>query len=172
MGSGTFPDYLRYPTPNRPRIDKEQERKAMNKFFLAIKDGIIKGLRTGLFLLKIMIPVYLVVVLVKYSPLMPWLEKIFTPAMRIFNLPADGVVPIITGIFTDEYGVIAAMGGFDFTTAGITTIAMISLTFHSIPVESAIAQKIGFPAVPFGLFRLVSAIFIGVLVGWLGGVIL
>ena len=82
------------------------------------------------------------------------------------------MVPIITGIFTDEYGVIAAMGGFDFTTAGITTIAMISLTFHSIPVESAIAQKIGFPAVPFGLFRLVSAIFIGVLVGWLGGVIL
>jgi Fe2+ transport system protein B len=144
----------------------------MDKFFLAIKDGTIKGLQTGLFLLKIMIPVYLVVVLIKYSPVMPWLERIFTPAMKVFNLPADGVVPIIAGVFTDEYGVIAAMSGFDFTTAGITTIAMISLTFHSIPVESAIAQKIGFPALPFGIFRLFSAILIGILVGWLGGVFL
>lgn len=144
----------------------------MKKFFTAIKDGAIKGIKTGIFLLKIMIPIYLVVVIIKYSPLMPFLEKVFTPAMKIFNLPADAVVPIMTGIFTDEYGVVAAMGGFNFTMAGITTIAMISLTFHSIPVESAIAQKIGFPAFKFALFRLVSAVAIGVLIGWLGGVFL
>lgn len=144
----------------------------MKIFFTAIKDGTIKGLKTGVFLLKIMIPVYLIVVLIKYSPIMPWLQEFFTPAMDIFRLPANAVVPIITGVFTDEYGVVAAMGGFDFTTAGITTIAMITLTFHSIPVESAIAQKIGFPALPFALFRFISAIIIGMLVGWLGGVFL
>ena len=144
----------------------------MKKFFVAIKDGTFKGLKTGAFLLKIMIPVYLIVVLIKYSPIMPWLQKLFTPAMGMFKLPGDAVVPIITGIFTDEYGVVAAMGGFDFTAAGITTIAMISLTFHSIPVESAIAQKIGFPALPFALFRLFFAIVFGLLVGWLGGVFL
>ena len=144
----------------------------MKKFLLAIKDGTIKGLKTGVFLLKIMIPVYLVVVLIKYSPVMPWLQKLFTPAMGLFKLPGDAVVPIITGVFTDEYGVVAAMGGFDFTAAGITTIAMISLTFHSIPVESAIAQKIGFPALPFALFRLVFAVLIGLLIGWVGGVFL
>jgi len=112
------------------------------------------------------------VVLIKYSPVMPWLEKIFQPAMKIFNLPADAVVPIVTGAFTDEYGVVAAMGGFDFTTASITTIAMISLAFHSLPVETAVSHKIGFPALPFVAFRFVAAVVTGVLVGWLGGVFL
>jgi len=144
----------------------------MNKFLTAVREGFIKGLTTGLFLLKIMIPVYLVVVLFKYSPFMPWLQKACQPAMKIFNLPAEAVVPIITGAFTDEYGVVAALSGFNFTTAAVTTIAMITLTFHSIPVESAIAQKIGLSPVRFGVLRFLSAILFGVMTGWIGGVMI
>ena len=144
----------------------------MKKFLGAIKDGAIKGIKTGAFLLKIMIPIYILVVFIKYSPAMPFLEMVFTPAMKIFKLPADAAVPIITGIFTDEYGAVAAMGGFGFTSAEITTIAMISLTFHSIPVETAIARKIGFPATFFLAYRFIIAIGIGLLTGWLGGVFL
>ena len=131
-------------------------------------EGTIKGLKSGWFLLRIMIPIYMVVVVVKYSPVMPWLEKLFQPAMKIFNLPGDAIVPIVTGAFTDEYGVVAAMGGFDFSTASITTIAMITLAFHSLPVETAVSHKIGIPALPFVVFRFISAIITGLLVGWLG----
>lgn len=142
----------------------------MDIFLKALKDGTIKGFKTGAMLLKIVLPIYLIVVLIKYSPIMPWLQTFFEPGMGLFNLPGDAIVPIITGIFTDEYGVIAAMRSFDFTMAQITTIAMIALTAHSLPVESALAQKIGFPPVKILLFRIVAAIFIGLLVGWLGGV--
>ena len=142
----------------------------MSIFLTAVKDGTIKGLKTGVMLLKIVLPIYLIVVLIKYSPIMPWLQNFFEPGMSLFNLPGDAIVPIITGVFTDEYGVIAAMRSFDFTMAQITTIAMIALTAHSLPVESALAQKIGFPPVKLLLFRIVMAIFIGLLVGWLGGI--
>lgn len=142
----------------------------MNIFMTAVKDGTIKGLKTGLMLLKIMLPVYFVVVIIKYSPIMPWLQNFFEPSMGLFRLPGNAIVPIITGVFTDEYGVIAAMRSFDFSMAQITTIAMIILTVHSLPVESAIAQKIGFPPVRIALFRIVLAILIGLLVGWLGGI--
>ena len=141
----------------------------MSIFFTAVKDGTIKGLKTGVMLLKIVLPIYLIVVLIKYSPVMPWLQNFFEPGMALFNLPGDAIVPIITGAFTDEYGVIAAMRSFNFTMAQITTIAMIILTAHSLPVESALAQKIGFSPGKLLLFRVVSAIFIGLLVGWLGG---
>lgn len=143
----------------------------MNIFVMAVKDGTIKGLKTGIMLLKVVLPVYLIVVLIKYSPLMPWLQDFFEPGMGIFNLPGNAIVPIITGIFTDEYGVIAAMKSFDLSMAQITTIAMIILTAHSIPVESALARKIGFAPGRLAVFRIALAILIGMLVGWLGGVL-
>lgn len=143
----------------------------MNTFLVAVKDGTIKGVKTGVMLLKVVLPVYIIVVLIKYSPLMLWLQGFFEPGMKIFNLPGNAIVPIITGIFTDEYGVIAAMKSFDLSMAQITTIAMIILTAHSLPVESALAQKIGFSPGRLAVFRIVLAILIGMLVGWLGGVL-
>ena len=146
--------------------------KSMNVFMTAIKNGAIKGIKTGIMLLKIMIPIYAFVVLIKYSPAMPLLENTFEPAMRLFNLPGDAVVPVLSGLLTDEYGVVAAMSSFDFSKAAITTIAMIALTAHSLPVETAIGKKIGFPVGLVAAYRIVMAICIGMLVGWIGGFLL
>jgi hypothetical protein len=143
----------------------------MSIFLTAVKDGTVKGIKTGLMLLKIMLPIYFIVVLIKYSPIMPWFQNAFEPSMGLFRLPGNAIIPIITGVFTDEYGVIAAMRSFDFSMAQITTIAMVILTVHSLPVESAIAQKIGFPPIKLAIFRITLAIFIGFLVGWIGGIL-
>lgn len=144
----------------------------MQLLVTAIKDGTIKGFKTAAMMLKIVIPVYIIVVLLKYSPVMAFLENTFSPAMKFFHLPGDAIVPLITGFFTDEYSTIAAMSNFDFTTAQITTIAMIVLVAHSMPVEAAIAQKIGLSAAKFSVFRIVGAILVGLLIGWIGGLIL
>ncbi len=144
----------------------------MGLFTATIKDGTIKGIKTALMLLKIVLPIYAVVVIIKYSPIMPFLQDLFSPAMRFFQLPGNAIVPLITGFFTDEYGVIAAMSTFDYTTAEITTIAMVSLVAHSLPVESAIALKIGMSASKLAVFRILSAVVVGLLVGWMGGLIL
>lgn len=143
----------------------------MNLFAATVRDGAVKGVKTVLMLLKIVLPVYAAVVLLKYSPIMPFLQDLFAPTMKFFHLPGDGIVPLITGFFTDEYSTIAVMGTFDFTKAQITTIAMFVLVAHSMPVESAIAQKIGLSAAKFAVFRIFSAIAVGLLVGWIGGVI-
>lgn len=143
----------------------------MNLFAATVRDGAIKGVKTAAMLLKIVLPIYAAVVLLKYSPVMTFLQDLFSPAMKYFHLPGNGIVPIIAGFFTDEYGVIAAMSTFDYTTAEITTIAMFTLMAHSIPVESAIAQKIGLSAVKFTAFRILSAIVVGMLVGWIGGLL-
>ena len=144
----------------------------MQLLVTAIKDGTIKGLKTAAMMLKIVIPVYIVVVFLKHSPVMGFLENTFSPAMKFFQLPGDAIVPLITGLFTDEYATIAAMSSFSFTAAQITTIAMIVLVAHSMPVEAAIAQKIGLSAAKFSLFRIVAAILTGLLIGWIGGIFL
>lgn len=144
----------------------------MEKLLGAGKSGFFKAIETGIMLLKIVLPIYAIVVVIKYSPIMEWIQNICAPAMRIFNLPAESVVPLVTGLLTDEYGVAAALNNFNFTAAQITTIAMIVLVCHSIPVESAVAQKIGMSAWKFAVFRMIFAIFTGISVGWIGGLIL
>ncbi|MDR1495346.1 MAG: hypothetical protein LBS67_00210 [Clostridiales Family XIII bacterium] len=134
-----------------------------------IKDGFIKGVRTGGMLLRVMLPIYVVVVFLKYTPIIPFMQERLAPAMRVFSLPGDAAVPIVAGIFSDEYGVAAAMSGFDFTTAQITTIAMIILCFHTIPLEAAIGYQIGFHPAKYTLYRFVLAVATGLFVGWLAG---
>jgi spore maturation protein SpmB len=141
----------------------------MNLFAATVRDGALKGIKTAGMLLKIVLPIYAIVVVIKYTPIMPFLQRLFSPAMKFFHLPGDGIVPLITGFFTDEYSTIAVMSTFQFTTAQITTIAMFVLVAHSIPVEAAIAQKIGMSAGKFAVFRIVAAIGVGLLVGWIGG---
>jgi hypothetical protein len=89
--------------------------------------------------------------------------------MHVFALPGDAAVPIVTGVFSDEYGVVAAMSGFDFSAAQITTIAMIILCFHTIPLEAAIGHQIGFNPAKYTAYRFVMAVATGVIVGRLTG---
>ena len=137
-----------------------------------IKTGFIKAIKTTLMLMKVVLPIYALVVIIKYSPVMPFLERAFEPAMRIFKLPGDAVVPLITGLFTDEYGAIAAASQFDFTAAELTTVAMIGLVCHSLPVEYALSRKIGLPAGKIVIYRILAAVVVGLIISRLGGVLL
>jgi hypothetical protein len=139
------------------------------KLLSAVKRGIFKGLRTFGMLSRIVIPIYLAVVLFKHTVFMTWLQEAARPVMKLFQLPPDAAVPVITGMFADEYGAVAALGGFDFSSAAITTVAMIVLAAHGVPVEAAIAQKIGLPGGLMAALRLATAFLTGILVGFIGG---
>lgn len=134
----------------------------------AIRTGFIKALKTAFMLLKIVLPIYALVVIFRYTPGMALLQDLFAPAMLLFNLPGDAIMPIITGFFTDEYGAIAVMSQLNLSMTQITTVAMIVLVAHGIPVEAAIAQKVGLNFVKFTTLRIVMAILIGLLIGWMG----
>jgi len=136
----------------------------------AIKTGFFKAIKTVIMLLRIVLPVYALVVIIRYSPLMPFLQDTFAPAMGLFGLPGDAIIPIVTGAFTDEYGAIAVMNQLVLSSAQITTIAIMVTMAHTIPVEAAIAQKVGLNWGKFTTFRIAMAILSGLLVGWLGGI--
>ena len=141
-------------------------------FLTALKDGVLRGLRTALMLLRIMIPIYLGVVLLRHTGLFLWIAGIIEPVMRIFGLPGKAVVPLIVGAFSDEYAVVAAMSGLSFGAAQITIIAMIALAFHTLPLETALTIKIGMPALRIALYRLGFAVFTGIVCAYLAAVFL
>ena len=144
----------------------------MNKILPAIKNGIIKGLKTALWLYRIVLPIYLIVSIIGYTDFYYFLAEKLEPAMRIFGLPGEAVVPIIVGFFSDEYSVVAAMSPFDFNQAQVTIIAMIVLYCHSLPIETVVAHKIGIPPLKIALFRIVMAVITGIVVAYLASVFL
>lgn len=137
----------------------------------SIKIGFNKGIKTLLFLSKIIIPVYIFVTILKYTPIMTAAGKIFSPFMRLFNLPGEAAIPFISGVFLDEYGAIAAMKVIKLTDWQITTIAIMVLFFHTIFIESALLKKMGLSISFFTLFRFALVIVFGILVGQLGGIL-
>ena len=138
----------------------------------SIKEGIKKGLRTAVFLLKIMLPIYIGVTILRHTEFFAWLAERIEPGMKIFSLPGEAVIPIIAGLFADEYAVVAAMSGFTFTAAQATIIAMVTLAFHSIPVETVITRQIGMPVLHISLFRVGFAVFTGFVIAYLTAVFL
>jgi hypothetical protein len=92
--------------------------------------------------------------------------------MRVFGLPGEAGVPLIVGVFSDEYATVASMSPFSFDMAQITIIAMINLYFHALPIESVISQKIGIPPLKIAIYRFVMAVITGIIVAYLGVVFL
>ena len=137
---------------------------------MLVKTGAFKGLRTTVTLLRMVIPVYLIVALVGHTGAYLWIASLFAPAMRIFGLPGEAVVPVITGFFSDEYSVVAAIGAFSFNQACITIISVMVLCAHNIPVEVVIARKIGLSPWKVIIFRIATALIAGIVVAYMASV--
>jgi spore maturation protein SpmB len=127
----------------------------------SIKNGFISGLGTCWFLIKIIIPVYLFITVLKNTPAMDWLTKAFAPLMGVFHMPGEAAVPIISGMLLDEYGVIAAIKAVGLTGFSVTVVALMTLIAHSLIVEAAIAKKMGLSVTFFTLYRLIASILAG-----------
>ena len=137
----------------------------------SIKNGFINSLKICLFLIKIIVPVYLFITVLKHSPVMGWLVSIFTPLMGVFHLPGEAAVPLITGLVLDEYSAIAAIRAVNLTGYAVTVVAVMTLISHSLFVEAAIVRKMGLSAAFFTLYRLTAALSVGLTLGIVGTVL-
>ncbi len=140
-------------------------------FLESVKTGFRKGVDTVWFLSKIIVPVYIVVTIIRYTPVMHVIGNFFRPLMKLFNLPGEAAIPFITGFFLDEYGVIAAIKAISLNSYQITTIAIMALFFHTIFIESAVMKKLGLSITFFSVFRFSLAIIFGIIIGQFGGVL-
>jgi hypothetical protein len=137
----------------------------------SIKRGSIVGLKTTWSLGKIIFPITLIVALLQYTPVLPWVIDLITPFMNVLGLSGDAAIPIVIGNFLNLYAGIGAILSLDLTVKEVFIIAVMLSFSHNILVESSVALKVGVKlwvivAVRFGL-AFVSAFVINLL--WNGG---
>lgn len=140
-------------------------------FIRSLKEGTIVGLKTTWLLGKIIFPVTLIVGILQYTPVLPWIIQLIAPVMKIFGLSGDAAIPLVLGNFLNLYAGIGAILTLDLTVKEVFIIAIMLSFSHNLLVESSIAYRVGVKlwimlSVRIGL-AIVSAIVINLV--WKGG---
>lgn len=137
----------------------------------SVKRGLFVGLKTTWTLGKIIFPVTLLVAVLQYTPVLPWLMDAITPLMRLIGLPGNAAIPLVLGNFLNLYGAIGAILTLHFTVKEVFILAVMMSFSHNLLVETGVAVKTGVKVwvvltVRLGL-ALLSAIVINLV--WHGG---
>ncbi|MBS4174044.1 nucleoside recognition domain-containing protein [Bacillus sp. FJAT-49736] len=136
-----------------------------------LKTGLLSGLKTTWTLGKIIFPITLLITILQYTPILPWIIKIISPLMGMIGLSGDAAIPIVLGNFLNLYAGIAGILSVDLTVKEVFIIAVMLSFAHNLFIESSVAIKVGVRiwvmiVVRVGL-AILSAIFINLF--WHGG---
>ena len=133
------------------------------KALTAVKEGLKKSYKTILVIIKIVVPVYFLIKVLEYTNILAYISNWFSPFMKIFGLPGESAIVLLTGGFLNLYGAIAAIGAFTFTKREITIIAIMLLFSHSLPLETSILKKLNISRTKQILLRVSVMILIGII---------
>jgi hypothetical protein len=111
-------------------------------------NGTKKGLHAFFKLCLIMIPVYVIVYFLKFTPVIDYISSLFEPFMVYFGLPGQSALCYVTGSFVNLYAALAIIAGLDLTGRQVTILAVMMGISHSQIMETAIlAQMKARPAI-------------------------
>ena len=133
----------------------------------ASRSGLSSGLKTALFLLKIMVPVSLAVALLKWSGVLAWAAYFLAPAMGFLGLPGEAALVLVSSVLLNVYSAIAVIETLPLTMREVTILAIMCLTAHNLIIETAVMKKSGSSAFKMITLRVGSAIFAGLVLNHL-----
>lgn len=136
-----------------------------------IQNGFKAGLKTTWTLGKVIFPITLILVMLQYTPVLPWIIDLISPIMGIFGLRGDAAIPLVLGNALNLYAGIAGILSMELTVKEVFILAVMLSFSHNIFIETGVALKVGVKLwvvllVRFGLAA-VSGILINLL--WKGG---
>ncbi|MGE8206607.1 nucleoside recognition domain-containing protein [Heyndrickxia sp. NPDC080065] len=130
----------------------------------SLKMGFWSGLKTTWTLGKIIFPVTLIVAVLQYTPILPWIIRLISPLMGIFGLSGDAAIPIVLGNFLNLYAGIAGIMSVDLTVKEVFTIAVMLSFAHNLLIESSVAVKVGVKVWIMIVVRIGLAVFSAIII--------
>ncbi len=116
------------------------------RIFEGGRRGLVTGLSTAWFLVKVMVPTILLVNLAKATGVLALLAESAAPFMKVFSLPGEASLVLLTGALVNIYAAIAVAVNISLTAKSMTVMAIMILIAHNLVVETAVQRKAGTPA--------------------------
>lgn len=125
--------------------------------------GTKKGLNlTWELVIKIVLPVYIIVSLLNYTPVIPWLSDSLSPFMSWLGLPGEAALPLVLGALVSFYAGVGAVVPLGLGPRELTIVAAMLLLAHDLPVEAAVSKKSGSKITSLIIIRIIAACAFGI----------
>ena len=108
-----------------------------------LKRGFLKGLSLTVDMIKVIVPFYLLVELLRYLGFIQLIGRVFRPFMGLFGLPGESALALIAGYTANLYAAIAVLKPLHLSSKDVTIIALMLGISHSLPVETPVTKKAG-----------------------------
>jgi len=115
----------------------------MDEFMSTLRDGTEKGLKTTWTLAKVIVPIYIIVTILKYTPVIGWIAILFEPVMQLFGLPGEAAIAVVMGNLLNIYAALGVMATLPLTMKQITIMSVMLSFSHTLLVETAVSKRVG-----------------------------
>ena len=105
------------------------------------KRGIHKGLSTTWVLSKVVVPIYVAVTFLSFTPLLEKIADLCAPFMKYLGLPGEASLALVVGNVLNMYAAIGVIVSIHLNPREITIIAMMLLFSHTLFVECAVSRS-------------------------------
>jgi hypothetical protein len=128
-----------------------------------VRTGIEGGLRTSLKIIKVSVPLYVGVTLLKGTPVLDALGRVFAPVMGIFGLPGEAAFAFVAAFLLNLYAAIAVIVPLHLTPFQVTQCGLMMGIAHNLIVEGGVLSTTGARGWVLTLCRLAIASAAGLL---------
>lgn len=132
-----------------------------------VRDAMGPAITTGLWILKITVPVSFCVLLLKLTGWLPLIATVFEPLFAMFGMPGEAALVFVTACLVNIYAAIAVIETLGLSGHTVTILALMCLICHNLPVEGAVQKKTGTPLWHVLMIRLGCSFAGALLLFWL-----
>ncbi|TWT24316.1 nucleoside recognition domain-containing protein [Planomicrobium sp. CPCC 101110] len=136
-----------------------------------LKNGLKAGLLTTWTLGKVIFPITLIVTILQFTPVLPFIIDLVAPLMGLFGLGGDAAIPLVLGNALNLYAGIAGILSLELTVKEVFILAVMLSFSHNIFIETSVALKVGVKLWVVLLVRFGLATISGIVINlvWKGG---
>lgn len=128
---------------NHPEEPGRGEGAIAPELRVRFRTGIEAGLRTSVQILKITVPLYVAVDLLKRTPVIELLGGVFSPLMGLFGLPGEAAFAFIAAFLLNLYAAIAILVPLHLDAFQMTQCGLMMGIAHNLVVEGGVLRSTG-----------------------------
>lgn len=126
-----------------------------------LRTGFIAGLQTSWKLVRFVVPIYVLIELLKGTPLLDALGKLFAPAMALFGLPGQAAFAFLAAWLLNLYAALAILVPLQLDPWQVTQCGLMMGIAHNLLLEGGVLKSTGTRAGLLTLCRLLLALLAG-----------
>lgn len=128
-----------------------------------IRMGLSEGFKTSRKIIVVSVPLYVAVTLLKGTPVLDMLGRIFSPWMGIFGLPGEAAFAFVAAFLLNLYAGIAVIVPLNLSPFQVTQCGLMMGIAHNLVVEGGVLSTTGARGWALTLCRLAIACAAGLL---------